>query len=198
VSLRYLLPCPCGRKIPVEPAQAGERFSCKCGRSIEVPTLGALRSLETVAEESKKPARGASWGLPQGLVSVGAIVLFGAVAALVFFYLNRPLAPAAVFTEKLVNQDISRLNLLQAENVWQGLREGLNSSSQPLGPDYRQALGTYQIGKYATVGEAYAAATQQYHIRLGMALAVLVLGAAVTMTGLVMAQSRRRETEPRP
>lgn len=44
---RYLLPCSCGRNLPVEMSQAGQHVVCKCGGLLEVPTLRSLRELET-------------------------------------------------------------------------------------------------------------------------------------------------------
>jgi hypothetical protein len=43
---KYLLPCACGRKLPVEVAQAGEIVRCACGQSVTVPSLRRLRELE--------------------------------------------------------------------------------------------------------------------------------------------------------
>jgi hypothetical protein len=189
VSARYLLPCPCGKKIPVDTAQAGQVVSCDCGRRIEVPTLLRLRLLETVDEE-RQSAAPRRWGVPQGLTIVGAAVMLAAAAGLLVCYLYRPPAPEAVFTQQNVDRGIGNLTLLQAEGVWQQLSFGL-AYSRPIDPTYRRALKTYWVSKYATVGEAYRGALKQYRIRMGIGLVVLLVGAALTATGLVMTFRRR-------
>lgn len=49
---KYLLPCACGRKLPVEVAQAGEIVRCACGQSVTVPSLRRLRELEHAAPQA--------------------------------------------------------------------------------------------------------------------------------------------------
>ena len=80
MSIRYLLPCLCGKKIPVDRAQAGQTIQCECGADVEVPTLLGLRSLEMIEEESPTTTR-SGWGVPQGLTIVGGVITLGAVAA---------------------------------------------------------------------------------------------------------------------
>jgi len=188
VSTRYLLPCPCGKKIPVETTHAGETVSCVCGQQIEVPTLLALRSLEP-AEEEPDAVAARSWGVSQGLAIVGVMVMLGAAAALIYFYVHQPVPPRAVYNETIVERDIQNLTLLGSERLWERLRRGLGGSGR-IDPAYREALGTYWISRYATVSEAYEGAVKQYHIRLGVGLAVFVLGMATAIFGFVQARAK--------
>ena len=191
MSTRYLLPCRCGKKIPVETSQAGQVLRCECGQDVEVPTLLKLRSLEAVEEkEAFRPVAKASWGVSQGITIVSAVVMLLAVAGLVFFYMVRPMPPQAVFTEQMVEQDIQGLTLAQADNIWMGLRNGLGVP-QPIGPAYRAALKTYTIPKYATVDEAYREAKKQYRIRMGVTLVILTLATSAMIFGLVMTRARK-------
>jgi len=190
VSIRYLLPCPCGKTIPVETAQAGQIVRCACGKDIEVPTLLRLRSLDTADEEPKTAARG-SWGIHQGLTIVGAAIMLVAAASLVFFYLHRPVPPEDVFTEEIVQRYVDNMTLLQSEGDWRALRLG-PGHSPPIDPTYRRALKTYWVSKYATVDEAYHGAVKQYHIRIGASLVVLVLAAAATIVGRAAARAKPR------
>jgi hypothetical protein len=48
MSVLFLLPCECGKEIPVEAGQAGETIICECGTKIEVPQLSELKTLEGV------------------------------------------------------------------------------------------------------------------------------------------------------
>ena len=41
----YLLPCSCGKSIPIDTSQAGQEVRCSCGQSQEVPTLRGIRQL---------------------------------------------------------------------------------------------------------------------------------------------------------
>ncbi|MBN2216592.1 MAG: hypothetical protein JW719_04375 [Pirellulales bacterium] len=188
MSTRYLLPCSCGRSIPVETTQAGQMVSCACGKTLEVPTLLKLRSLEPVADQHEAAVE-RSWGGAQGLAIVGGVVTLIGVAGLAFFFLYRPVPPKAVHTEKNIARGIENLTLIQSEGVWEQLRHGLGGSG-PVDPAYRAALKTYWISKYATVAEAYEGAMKQYRIRLGVGLVVLALGVAMTTFGLVRARSR--------
>ena len=81
VRIAYLLPCPCGREIPVETTQAGEQITCECGESLEVPTMRDLRVLKR-AEAPAAAARPAStWGARQAVLLLGALITLAAVAA---------------------------------------------------------------------------------------------------------------------
>jgi hypothetical protein len=77
----YLLPCSCGRKVPVSTRHAGHTVRCQCGVELEVPTLRGLSELER-AESVGRPTRG-DWGNQHRLVFafvVGAVVCFGFAA----------------------------------------------------------------------------------------------------------------------
>jgi len=88
MSQHYLLPCSCGQKIRVAPAQAGGQVSCGCGKSLTVPTLRGLRALEPAAPEaSRKAAPG--WSVTHGIFFSGGIVLVIAGIAILAFHLFR-------------------------------------------------------------------------------------------------------------
>lgn len=84
----YLLPCSCGQKLRVAPAQAGGQVTCGCGKSLVVPTLRGLRALELAAPEvSGKVMPG--WSAIHGLLFSGGIVLAVAGVALIAINLYR-------------------------------------------------------------------------------------------------------------
>jgi len=83
----YLLPCSCGKKIPVDAGQAGARISCECGQQLNVPTFRSLKNLEQAAPVAvmNAAAAGSSWSTTRGIFfSLG--MLATVVAALVIAY----------------------------------------------------------------------------------------------------------------
>jgi hypothetical protein len=66
--MRYLLDCPCGRKLPVNRSQAGETVACECGSEIRVPSLSKLRELSGIA-----PYESSTLDTIQGMVERGEL-----------------------------------------------------------------------------------------------------------------------------
>ena len=50
MSQKYLLPCSCGKDVPIETAQAGGNVPCDCGQSLKVPTLLQIKKLPLADE----------------------------------------------------------------------------------------------------------------------------------------------------
>lgn len=50
MSQKYLLPCSCGKFVPIETAQAGSDVVCQCGQSLKVPSMLKIKKLRTVEE----------------------------------------------------------------------------------------------------------------------------------------------------
>jgi len=91
---RYLLPCSCGRKIPIEVGQAGQTIHCECGSSLEVPTMLEMATLEKVETESP-PATPTAWGIRQSLVLLGIVMLLASIVPAVVAYHSRPRSRSA-------------------------------------------------------------------------------------------------------
>ncbi len=119
---KYLLPCSCGREIPVEITKAGQEVQCTCGASVEVPTLQGLRALKRAAPDAAAP-RKSTWGLRQQLLLVGAVITVIALVPAGYLYLYRP--------QML---DIDTVSPWHAWRIWldlrQGLREGMREMAQ--------------------------------------------------------------------
>jgi hypothetical protein len=82
MSQQYLLPCACGQKLRVAPAQAGGQVTCACGQSLAVPTLRGLKALEPARDASSAPAA-PGWSTLHGLVfSLSLVVAAAGVATL--------------------------------------------------------------------------------------------------------------------
>jgi hypothetical protein len=48
----YFLPCECGAQTVVSPAQAGQTVHCRCGITLQVPTMRGLRELEAASDSA--------------------------------------------------------------------------------------------------------------------------------------------------
>lgn len=86
MSVKYLLPCACGAKTPLEAGQAGQRVLCACGATLTAPTMRGLAQLEKLTAADPPPRRGRQWSRSQGILfSGGAIVaILGLVLAAYF------------------------------------------------------------------------------------------------------------------
>jgi len=57
MSQKYLLPCSCGKDVPIETAQAGGNVLCDCGLSLKVPTMLQIKKLPLAdGNQSQSPA----------------------------------------------------------------------------------------------------------------------------------------------
>jgi hypothetical protein len=88
VPIQYLLPCSCGRKMPIETRQAGESIACECGATLEIPRLLELKKLEKIAAQSSQSKQSAAWGNGHSLFLSGAVILVvtAVLCVLVFQY----------------------------------------------------------------------------------------------------------------
>lgn len=118
---RYLLPCSCGREIPVETGQAGELVRCACGATVEVPTLLRMRALKPAAPEAAAaPPPATRWGMRQRLLLLGTLIVlvFGGLALRA--YSDRPQAEE-VFTYA----SLESLTYVGVWQIWQDLQQGV-------------------------------------------------------------------------
>ena len=73
----YLLPCSCGKKVPVDAGQAGAQVSCECGQQLKVPTFRALKDLEQETSVAAVAVGGAKsdWNAVRGIMfSFGLLI----------------------------------------------------------------------------------------------------------------------------
>jgi len=136
------LPCPCGRKNPIEIAQSGQSIQCACGRRLDVPTMLEIRSLERVA-----------WGIRQGLVLLGMLVTVVAACVALGLYLKRPTPPEPTSLERVI-ADTEKLSLLQTFWVWDRLKGGLESGPQIIKQEYTKKRDAHYrwMGVAAVIG----------------------------------------------
>lgn len=91
VSVRYLLPCACGKTIAVGPSQAGGSVTCECGQGVEVPRLRDLRELPVEADTANT---GKGWSFRMGVLSAGLVLAALLAGAAGWFEINEPDPPA--------------------------------------------------------------------------------------------------------
>jgi len=149
---KYLLRCSCGREQVVEPAQAGQTISCDCGKSLEVPTLLAMRHLP-VAPAERMPAAAGQWGVRHRLISIGILVLLLAlvwVGLLVWSWPEKPQVPDPITwqtpppagqTEPL-RKTTDQLTLVESYYAWQSLPRQLDLLSDAPMSRYRQQVAS--------------------------------------------------------
>jgi hypothetical protein len=123
---QFLVPCSCGQKLIVGANQAGELIHCRCGKTIEVPTLRELNRLERVVDRRAAPPP-ATWNKRKGLILLGVVIAVGALATAGFLELRRPPPMEAA----LLKRRVDHMTPAQAWGQWMQLSAGI---SQPLSP----------------------------------------------------------------
>src|SRR4051794_36916866 len=111
---QFSLPCSCGQRLTVAANQAGELVRCRCGLTVEVPTLRELNRLERVADRSPPPP--AAWSKRQGLILLGAVIGVLSLGALVWLELHRP--PAQETALMQVKTPVDRFSIAQTWDYW--------------------------------------------------------------------------------
>ena len=87
MATKYLLPCDCGKAVPIETSQAGEQVGCACGATLDIPTLRGIKQL-AVEEPTSDAKPKAEWNALSGsMFSVGLLLaVIGVTAASYYFY----------------------------------------------------------------------------------------------------------------
>ena len=134
MTIRYLLPCPCGARIPVDVSQAGERIFCQCGVTLDVPTMRQLRELELAEPEAV--ATRTEWGVRQGVILLALVVTLVAGAIGGYLWAVQP-APPTLDTEaalRAIDQQVNAMTPLQSWELWHGriLADGLVQYENPV------------------------------------------------------------------
>ena len=150
----YLLPCSCGRKIPIEPRQAGQEVYCACGKISLAPTWREMAALEQSEEVAAAGPPRAGWGGPERFIFLGAVLAAGSLAGAAVVYWCRPPAHLPPPTPAEIE------NAAPAQTVamfyWL-MATGLDDGSQDKGYQaylkqvarYRLALGVVGVGAAA-------------------------------------------------
>ena len=181
VSARYLLPCRCGKRIPVEPRQAGESIQCSCGVLLKVPTLRAIRALEMeelgpelVATQESAP----TWGVLQGMALLGAAITLAALAIAGWLIATLPTPPPAPPDPQQIRDETEALVPFQVLRVWHSIKNTrLVAGRTPSELAYRDRLFRHRLG-------------------LGVVGAIGMLGIVLCVATTFSARSRNWKARP--
>jgi len=135
VSTRYLLPCECGRKIPVQATQAGKRVRCACGGWLDVPTLRKIRLLEQQELAEGPPPQRGFWGQRQRIALLGGVALAAAAVWIGALLLYRPVMPSP--------PDPRTLTPLESFALWEKLLQGPDAGGNPQRRQYERDMATW-------------------------------------------------------
>jgi len=142
-----LLPCSCGEKTAIEPRQAGQTVTCRCGASLEVPTLLQMRRLEAVPPEAGvRRAAAPSWGLYHSLIFLGSVITIAALGVGTWLVVIRPQPVATPPTPEQIRAAIDQASATATWLMWKGIRrKGLDLEPPAEFPDYPKWLFHYRI-----------------------------------------------------
>ena len=177
---KYLLACPQGHQITIDTSQAGCPVRCSCGAEVIAPTLRGLSQLPRATEAdvaltSASAAAPSNWGLRQGLIFSGVILVIMALVPLSFLLAYRPQRPTVPDEMRQGNiADVNRMNILETMKLWDELRKPLDAEEPVV----------------MTIYHTVAAQHRQYVIMAGIGVAV---GAVIMGVGLV--QPKRKPTK---
>lgn len=119
---KVLYPCECGRKIPVEPSQAGRTIRCECGKEIELPSLRGIRELEPAPVEKPSQSPRPEWGLPDQLLLTGIILIGLGTLGCGFLWYSWPIVPPEwEWDLDLIRERTQDLSLEQSMKLWENL-----------------------------------------------------------------------------
>lgn len=90
MTISYLLPCSCGREIPVERRQAGQVVRCRCGASLNVPTMQEMAALKRAEPEPGPPRPSRPWGVGQSVALLGAVIFLVGAGLVIYLVVARP------------------------------------------------------------------------------------------------------------
>ena len=134
MSLGYLLPCSCGKKITIQKSQAGQEVPCECGKTLQVPTLRGLSELELVqdsasasGQKTKSQSESRSWNPGRGIpaaITLFLSVLFLAIAGYYAYgrYQLITYLRADYTVEDQVRDGTAKIDELSPADLWQQYR----------------------------------------------------------------------------
>jgi hypothetical protein len=163
MSHQYLLPCSCGQKTPVSPAQAGGHVTCVCGKSLPVPTLRGLRELEIAPATA--PQEKAGWSRVHGVAfasgltvaAIGVVLLALSVlqyGQIVGFGMTKDRTEDVLRSQQA---DIEGMSPTQVLSEWRkDVEEGLGEQEEPPWSKFKRLAASnmkwIKVGAAAVIG----------------------------------------------
>ncbi len=126
MSATYLLPCTCGKQLPIERRQAGENVVCTCGATVQAPTLLRMSDLEVVPEEVDDRPAPSAWNWSHRLILAGAVLVFAAIVLGLLLQTARPIAPADVIDPEHIRATANSFSPVASWSTWEAMKVGLD------------------------------------------------------------------------
>lgn len=172
---KYLLPCKCGKKIPIDLSQAGQQIPCECGTIVEVPTLRGVRELERSEAPVSASESRTEWDPTRGMIFAVSLLLFVTGAAVAYFGYQGLRATPDISNE--VEQEefasaVDDMTVVETYEVWQSIRD---SGLGPRGQNVYVNIRKFRSGRKRTLA-------------IGIAMCVIGVVGAI---GANVGQSRR-------
>jgi hypothetical protein len=171
---KYLLPCPCGERLAIEPRQAGETVVCACGQVLEVPTFLQLRQLEKMVLKEESPRT--AWSLGQRLLLAGSamILCWGIWAGYLLFFKGPPENPLSGRPPEVIRELVQKMTPLQTWHQWLIFRiRGIDPRQDWAKRNYLEKIASYKMLWIISAP-------------------VFCLGAAFIVSGIVVIRFQRR------
>lgn len=122
----YLLHCSCGHPLTVTASAAGSQVTCpECGKPLEVPRLGDLRSYPLADSGELEPVRQRMPLLARVLFAflmIGAVISAGVSAYGAFRWQSLPEPPTSAEIIENDSEGIMQLNPLEVLGMWEQYR----------------------------------------------------------------------------
>jgi hypothetical protein len=170
--VQYLLPCQCGQKTPVDSTKAGQTIECECGAQLDIPTLGGLKKLQQVAQESR-PATTVKWAARQRVLLVGILICLIGLGIAGYFATGCPVPPPHQQRIEYIPEYVEAMTLMETVQLWGRLERGLPDGS-------------------GLEGQAYQKMRQDYLRRTAVALVVAGAGLLVMFISLFIPKQKER------
>ncbi len=162
MSNARLLPCSCGRKVPVRPSQAGQTVRCSCGAELQVPAWREIAALEPASAKAA-PAGAGPWGWPERLLLLGVAGLAVAVAICAYLLVTRPIQPSVADLRRRFEE----YSPAAARRAWRTMVDwGLDPWAED--PDWDRAVARFRLAMAGTAllaACAFALVVVGYHMR---------------------------------
>jgi hypothetical protein len=142
VSVKYLLPCPCGRQVVVEPRQAGETVPCSCGAQLQVPTLLGMKALDLAPTISGPEPVAKSWGIVGRLRLLGTVLVIVALVGGLLLHQYRPISRFDTIDPEWLQKAAQMLPPTRAWTEWERMKQGLD---RRVDKQYQDELATFHF-----------------------------------------------------
>ena len=107
----YKLPCECGLVVPITQSQSGRQVTCRCGKTLDVPSMSAISNLDRFSEhetqqlEKKPTSRNQSghkvFRARPFVLTIGILLLLASVVSLYFVVKNKPQIYDVIFMRNI-------------------------------------------------------------------------------------------------